>query len=70
MRMSFSVYLPEAGVDLGGEVQLIVNSDEPNKLLFKSGTPFMVTKEDLLNGLAQLETHLKLDNPTPDTSVK
>lgn len=63
MRTSHTVYLPEAGVDVGGEVALVVNSDEPSKLLFKGGQAFMVTKEDLNKAIEILESHLTLQKP-------
>lgn len=61
--MSFTVYLPEAGVDVGGEVALVVNSDEPFKLLFKGGQAFMINKEDLNKAIEILESHLTLQKP-------
>ncbi len=63
MKTSHSVYIPEAGVDVGVDVQLVVSSDEPTKLLFKGGSAFMVTKEDLLKAIEVLEMHLNLAKP-------
>lgn len=59
MKTTHIVYLPDVGIsEPGTEVALLVNSDEPTKLLFKTNTPATVNKEDLIKAMEILDRHL------------
>lgn len=63
MKTSHIVYIPEVGIDVGVDVQVVISSEEPTKLLFKGGQAFMVIKEDLLRAIEILDMHLNLSKP-------